>query len=304
VPGSEGTEQWPALADRIAGFIAETTHGLGRGGALIGLSGGLDSTTTAALSVRGLGADRVLGLIMPDRESDPAHTRAARGAGDWLGIRTETVDITAQLEALGAYDFPLSRLPGRRLRAAAVRLAHGLLRAWPGVRPFIDSLTGSEGTILAGASASFRAKHRVRMVTAAYRAERAKLLLVGAANRTEKLTGVFCKFGIDHCADIMPIGPLYRSEVLRLAEALGVPEDIRTSPPDPGIVPGVRDKYRFFLGVPADAIDRPLRALADGADPAEAARRCGLSLQQVTRLREAMEASWHARNPSLEPELP
>ncbi len=291
------------LADRLCGFVRTHADRLRRDGAVLGLSGGLDSATAACICARALGPSRVLGLIMPERESAEKDATAAVRVAEWLGVRTETVDISDQLEALGAYDFALSSIPGPRLKSLAIRAGERFLRAYFGAHPYVQSGAGPAGRVLAGAAAHFKAKHRVRMVTAAYQADRQNLLLVGAANRTEKMTGLFCKFGIDHCADIMPLYSLYRDQVLRLAEHLGVPEDIRSRPPDPGFLPGVGDKYDFFLRVPAEAIDDVLRALEAGAEPEAVAARLDLSAHAVRELKRAVEMSWHARHPSLEPEL-
>ncbi|MCK5842831.1 MAG: NAD(+) synthetase, partial [Candidatus Sabulitectum sp.] len=53
------------LTDKITGWIKERVYGAGVKGVVIGLSGGIDSGVTAALCVRALGAENVLGLIMP-----------------------------------------------------------------------------------------------------------------------------------------------------------------------------------------------------------------------------------------------
>ncbi|MHA1483072.1 MAG: NAD(+) synthetase, partial [Candidatus Heimdallarchaeaceae archaeon] len=46
------------------------------------------------------------------------------------------------------------------------------------------------------------------------------LMVVGAANKTEWLTGTFCKWGVDHCADIMPVIHIYRSHLEEIAKYL------------------------------------------------------------------------------------
>jgi NAD+ synthase len=294
---------WAQVAERIEGFIRDTTGCLRRDGALVGLSGGLDSTTTACLCVRALGRDRVLALVMPEKEGHPDVVKEACRAADFLGVRREVVDITPQLQALGGYDFVLSRIPTRALKAATVRVANRVLAAKRGQAPLASSIAGRPDKLVAAGSAHFKAKHRVRMVTACYRAERENLLLVGAANRTERLTGIFCKFGIDHCADAMPIAPLFRTEVLQLAAHLGVPEEILNKPPDPGVIPGVKDKYRFFLGMPCDVVDAVLVRLAEGIGPGSIAEDLGLPPARVREVRELVDASWHMRSPALEPEL-
>jgi NAD+ synthase len=87
----------------------------------------------------------------------------------------------------------------------------------------------------------------MRMVILYYRAEIQNLMVVGAANKTELLTGTFSKWGVDQCADVMPIIHLYRSQVNSIAKYLQIPEAIRTKSADPDVLPGLDDK-ELFLG--------------------------------------------------------
>jgi len=291
---------WGRVARTLQEFIRSKTEELQRRGALVAVSGGLDSATVACLCARALGRESVLALVMPEG-AGPDADDARRAASD-LGLRTEVVDITPQLQALGAYDAPLYRLPPA-MRNLVVKVAYRHLWARWGVSPFLRAAERPGAGIVARAAACFRARHRVRLVTAAFRAEQENLLLVGSANRTETLTGIFCKFGIDHCADIMPLAPLYRTEVLRLAAQIGVPDWLIRKAPDPGIVPGAEDKYRFFLGVSSTRLDGALAALAAGRPAEQVAETVGLPPRRVRELRRLMDATRHMRNPSLEPRL-
>ena len=70
---------------------------------MLGLSGGIDSSVVAALSVRALGADRVLGLLMPERESSEESLILGQFIGNHLGIETMVEDITPILEGVDCY---------------------------------------------------------------------------------------------------------------------------------------------------------------------------------------------------------
>ena len=98
------------------------------------------------------------------------------------------------------------------------------------------------GTWVAKGAAYAIAKHRTRMVIVYQYAEVHNLMVAGAANRTEWLTGTFSKWGVDHCADVMPLLHLYRSQLECLAEYIGVPDRIRNKAADPDIMPGINDK--------------------------------------------------------------
>jgi NAD+ synthase len=91
------------LADRLAARTADAIHGLGRRGAVVAVSGGVDSGVCAALAVRGLGADRVMLLRLPERDSEPGSTDLGLELARGLGAPTEEQNISAALEALGCY---------------------------------------------------------------------------------------------------------------------------------------------------------------------------------------------------------
>jgi NAD+ synthase len=293
----------PCICDRIAAFVRDSLESSGRSGVAVAMSGGLDSSVTAALCVRGVGADRVTGFALPEREGPPEDLDHARLVASRLGVRLETYDITRALDDLGVYDFVLSRLPGEALRAALVRAAYGLRRLTSGEDPLLGSLGGSKSPAVSRASAHFKARHRMRMIFLYFRAERMNLLVAGAANRTEKLTGIYSRFGVDDCADIMPIAGLLRTEVGRLAEALDVPAEIRSKTPSPGIIPGVKDKYQYLLGLESGALDAVLEGLASGASREEVARRCGVDVEQVSRVASVMAAAAQIAATPLEPDL-
>jgi NAD+ synthase len=270
--------------DRIAGFVKASLDASNRSGVGVAMSGGLDSSVAAALCVRGVGPERVVGFALPEKEGPPADLDDAELVARWLGIRLERHDMTRALREMGAYDFPISRVPGHALRAGVVRAAYGLRRMLSDEDPLAGSINGSRSAVVSVSAAHFKSRHRMRMVFLYFRAERMNLLVAGAANRTEKLTGIYTRFGVDDCADIMPIGGLYRTEVLRLAEVLGVPDSIRTKTPAPGIIPGVTDKYRYLLGLESERLDLVLEGLAAGCTPEEAAARCGIEAEHARRI--------------------
>src|SRR5512140_3335415 len=91
-------------ADRIAEAIRGQVMGtLRRRGAVVGLSGGIDSSVSAALAARALGQDKVLGLLMPEQASAEESLLLGRLVADALGIATLVEDIAPALEATGCY---------------------------------------------------------------------------------------------------------------------------------------------------------------------------------------------------------
>jgi NAD+ synthase len=131
----------------------------------------------------------------------------------------------------------------------------------------------------------------MRMVLLYHHAEIANLMVAGAANKTEWLTGTFSQWGCDQCADVMPLMHLYRSQVEALADYLDLPEPVRNKPADPDVMPGIDDKGKL-LGSFAQA-DAILWGLEHGVKVTELATYFGK--QEVERIQSLFELSAHMR---------
>ena len=87
-----------ALADEIADWIATQARDAGRSGAVVGLSGGIDSAVVSGLCVRALGRDNVLGVIMPCHSNPRDADDAALAARAW-GLTPEIYDLSPLYDA-------------------------------------------------------------------------------------------------------------------------------------------------------------------------------------------------------------
>ncbi len=233
----------------IEEFLKSTFTAMKREGAVVGLSGGLDSAVTAAVMVRSLGKDRVHLVNMPEVDSKPLHRKHARLFARELGITLHTIRIAPALRALKTYKIlPLRFIPGRKLKIRGVNYAKTHMVAHGDGRILADRLTSPANSWIARGNAYIMAKHRMRMVALYQYAEIRNLMVVGCANKTEWLTGTFSKWGVDHCADIMPLVHLYRTQLEQLAEYLEIPEYIRTKAPDPDIMPSLDNKAELLGG--------------------------------------------------------
>jgi NAD+ synthase len=258
----------------IEGFISRKFHELNRHGLLIGLSGGLDSAIVAFLCARSVGREKLRLIYLPDRDSKPLHARHAHLVVEHLGVPFETRDITPILEAMGIYALlPTSRIPTRGLRSLLARLGKRLLGFHGGVSVLQARLQTLPDSYVSRGNAYAMSKHRLRMLLLYEMADVSSLVVVGAANKTELLTGTFSLWGVDHCADLMPVIHLYRSQLHALAAYLGIPQEIRQTPADPDLVPGVDDKGAL-LGSFFTA-DRILAGLELGLLRADLAREFG-----------------------------
>ena len=288
------------LSQKLEKFIRTSVHNLNRDGAVIGLSGGLDSSVVLAISVAALGPDKVLGLIMPERDSQPDSELDARLQADGLGIKVERVELTSILGDMGIYHhLPEAAFARRRIAAAAVKAGYKLYAGLTGERPFLSGLEGTSFGPLKRANAYYRMKHRVRMVLLYSYAERQNLLVVGTANKTEFLIGFFVRYG-DGAADIMPLLELYKAQVRQLAKFLHVPEKIINKAPSPDLIPGITDE--FAIGITYEKLDLVLAGLEANMEMKEITEASGVKQEAIEYVRELVKRSEYMRNPPLIPD--
>src|SRR5262249_55054904 len=208
----------------------------------VALSGGIDSSVVGALAARALGAERVLGLLMPEADSSPTSLRLGRALATAFNIRTAVEDITSTLTAAGCYE----------RRDAAIRFAGPEYgdghpsnivlpdivgqSVYPLYRIVVRSPSGEERRVrlplqaYLGIVAATNFKQRVRKMMEYYYADLHRYAVAGTPNRLEHDQGFFVKQG-DGAADLKPIAHLYKSQVYQLAEYLSVPQEIRCRPP-------------------------------------------------------------------------
>lgn len=292
------------MAGQIETFIREQVEKFRREGAILGLSGGLDSAVVAALAARALGPHKVLALFMPERDSDPQSRRDALAVAEKLGVTWREIDLTPILSLVGIYGaVPLRALGARRIQAWAVRRFYERYARAFGESPLLRVLQGTRGKHTAWldkGTAYHRIKHRTRMVMWYYYGELENRLVLGCANHTEEVTGFFVKYG-DSAADIAPIAGLYKTQVRQLAEYLEVPPQIINKTPSPDLLPGITDEY--ILGMTYDLLDRILVRLERGLEHDIVASELKIPVGQVDYVAELISRSAHMRGLPLVPEL-
>jgi NAD+ synthase len=203
------------LESRIIEFIKAGVDNAGANGAVLGLSGGIDSAVTTCLATAALGPERVMALLLPERGvTAPQDIEDARALSRVLGIRSREMDIAPILECY-------SEMLGER---EVPRIVSGNLKA------------------------------RVRMTLLYWHANLLNLIVLGTGNKTEIMLGYSTKHG-DAAADLLPLAGLYKKDVRTLAEHLGVPEGIRMKEPTAGLWPGQTDEGEMGIAYSeADAI--------------------------------------------------
>jgi NAD+ synthase len=245
---------------KISAWMRKTLSAeLSRRGFVVAISGGIDSSVCAALSVAAVGAKRVFGLLLPEQDSSSNSTLRGKAVAQALGIEYELVDIAPTLEALGCY----------RWRDEAIR---NVVPAYgPGWKNKIVLSGGLEGRLNHfllvtqdpnGVQSSLRLplkeylqivaatnhKQRIRKTIEYFHADRLNYAVVGTPNRLEYDQGFFVKNG-DGSADLKPIAHLYKTQVYRLARHLNLPEDVCAAVPttDTYSLPQGQDEFYFAL---------------------------------------------------------
>jgi NAD+ synthase len=278
---------------------------LRRRGAVVGLSGGVDSSVCAALAVRAFGKDKVLGLFMPERDSSGDSLSLGRMVADSLGIEAVVEDIAPALEALGCY----------RRQAEAIRTiipdygdGYKCKLVLPSIldgdrlnvtRLTVESPAGATETVRLTQKAYLKIvaatnyKQRVRKMTEYYHADRLNYAVVGTPNRLEYDQGFFVKQG-DGAADFKPIAHLYKTQVYALAKYLEVPEEIRRRPPTTDTFSMPQTQEEFYFALPYDRMDLCLYGHDHSVPASEVAPSVALTAEQVERVYRDIEAKRRA----------
>jgi NAD+ synthase len=183
---------------RICRFIKEYVENAQAKGVVLGLSGGVDSGTIAALCSRAVGADNVLGLMLPEKENySQKDIQDAEVVADLFKFKMQLCDMS---QALGSF---YKSIP---IFDTQDRLSKGNLKA------------------------------RTRMVFLYYYANKQNRIVCGSSDKSETMMGYFTKWG-DAAADITPILDLYKTQVRKLALHLGIPRELALKPSTPGLWP-------------------------------------------------------------------
>jgi NAD+ synthase len=256
-----------SVIDDLTGFIKEQTIKFKKKGIIIGISGGIDSALTTALSVKALGKENVFGLMIPEKESSKESTEFAKLLINQLGIKSEEIDITQKLDAFMVYEtrenIIKKKFPEYNNECKyRVVVPNKIVDEVNAVMPFLEVLDKNRNSNRIKLSlndyltltAATSIKHRVRMTLEYFYAEKLNYLVVGSTNKSEWIQGYFVKFG-DGGVDIEPIAELYKTQVYQLAKNLEIPVEIinRKASPDTWSY-DVSDE-EFFFGVPYKIMD-------------------------------------------------
>ena len=264
-------------------------------GYVVGLSGGIDSSVTAALAAKSIGPERVMALLMPERQSSEDTLDLSESVADHFGIPKVHEDISDILTAVGFY---------RRYDEAVQEVIPQYGKGWKSkiVLPNILEHTGfnlfsivaqdPDGNTITerlplkaylAIVAATNFKQRTRKMLEYYHADRMNFAVLGTPNRLEYDQGFFVKLG-DGAADVKPIAHLYKTQVYQIAEYLGVPEKVRCRPPTTDTYSLAQGQDEFYFSLPYDKMDLCLYAKNNSIPIKSVAATLALTPEQVQRV--------------------
>jgi NAD+ synthase len=265
-------------------------------GAVIGISGGIDSSVCLALAVRAFGPDKVLGITMPETDSNPESELLARKLAQHFGVAYLVKDLTAVLASFGTYarrDQAIKKIfPEYDATYKAKIVLPSALGPKDQLNVFQLTIISPEGVTKTQRAplkeyleivAASNFKQRSRMAMLYYQAERLNYAVIGTGNKDEHDQGFFVKFG-DGGADIKPIAHLFKTQVFQLAAYLDVPKEIQERIPTTDTYSAECTQEEFFFRVPFEIGDVIWYAMEKDVPVKEVAEELGLSEEQVTNI--------------------
>lgn len=263
------------------------------GGILLGLSGGVDSAVLATLGSLAIDKNNVHVSYLYDRDSSNESVHNAGLMAEWLGLKLDVQDITPAMKKKGVYAHFSVRVGS--LSAVFNRLFTRLYCVLFQESPFISSLREGGNELdhnrfkkqfykltIRHVMVGVEARHMYRRTMLEEKARSLNLTLLGAANRTESMTGWFVKGGIDDLP-LQPLIGLYKTQVRQLAKYLGLPEKIQTQSPSPDMIKGITDE--FGIGMDYGRLDLVLDYLDRGLAEHEIIAK-GITRKELHHVRE------------------
>ena len=279
----------------ITNFIKnEVFEKFQKNGVVLGLSGGIDSAVTCGLCVKSLNPEKILGLIMPERESDPQSQETAENVGKEFNIETKVVDITNILESFGVYEkkenIVKEKFPDFDSECKYRVVVPPKLESSVGI-PYLEILDGKgithqtkiSSSEFLNLTAATSIKHRVRMALLYYHAEKDHLVVAGTTNKSEYMQGYFVKYG-DGGSDIEPLVNLYKSQIYQLGKFLNVPNEVISKDASPDVWSYTTNDEEFFYSVPYEIVDLILYGRENNLSINEIQKHSKISIENIEKL--------------------
>lgn len=299
----------------IVQFIRSEVRRLGKRGVVLGLSGGLDSTTCAYLCVRALGRARVLTYMLPERDTDSQNMADAELVAHTLGLEVTHIDISPVLATLGVYNLVSGEQAGdRRLIERGIRWITRLSSTPSAFSEGIAMLYNNKANFwlrlarriiwkpLGRIHAFAITKVRQRMVTLYFHAMVNNCLVVGTTDRSEWSVGFYDPYG-DGASDVQLLRHLYKTQIRELAKYLGVPARIVNKPSSGDLAAGLPNESA--IGLTYEQLDSILWGMNHDLSEKEIVVQTGVTPAAIAAVQKAISlARLRESLPSMLPFLP
>jgi NAD+ synthase len=276
----------------IVEFVRNEVKNFGKDRVLVGLSGGLDSSTVAYLCVEALGKDKVMGLILPERDSNPKNIDDAMNLAKSLGIPHQKIDISPIIRDLGAYDLISHDEASDRTFIEQLTKGRRIIAGKDFTYNNVSSTIGPTSSLSSQLS-PFRAfviaKTRTRMMVLYFHAMIKNYLVVGTCDWSEFSIGVYDRYG-DGTNDITILRHLYKTQIKQLAKHIGVPNHI-VNKPSSGDLFGMSLPNEVFIGLSYLKLDDILCGINSGVADDVIASKSGVQPDIVESVRKAMKGA-------------
>ncbi len=275
---------------------------LQRRGAVIGISGGIDSSACLALSAKAFGPKNVTAIMLPEQDSsDDSRNLAEELAATFDVTQTLVENITGALEGFGCYrrrDEAIGRVVtdfDPAVDKAKIEIKQNPASTLPPIfsitviKPngdVVSKLLPAKEYLQIVAATNFKQRSRMSMLY--YHAERLHCAVIGTPNKHEVEQGFFVKYG-DGGADIMPIGHLYKTQVFQISAHLGVPQDILDRTPTTDTYTAEQTQEDFFYQMPHKEMDLFWYGFENDYSPEEVGKVMGRSTEDVQNIYKNME---------------
>jgi len=299
-----------SVVQHIQDFIHKQVYdNFRKRGIVVGISGGIDSAISAKLCCNAVGKENVLGIILPEKESNPQSQEFAKKYCEKLGIKYEIEDVTSILDSSEIYQirekivkkyFPdynqsckyrivfSENFDSDGLSIPYLEVNHGNNKIHKIKLSLNDYFTITAATNI---------KHRIRMTRLYFHAEKNNFLVCGTTNKAEFQQGYFVKYG-DGGVDIEPLANLYKTQIYQLGTYLDIPNEIieRKASPDTWSF-DVSDE-EFFYSLPYEIVDLMLFAKEKSVTLSDICSTLDLKEEKVKRILNSIERKLQASKTS------
>ncbi|WP_417370894.1 NAD(+) synthase [Gelidibacter japonicus] len=274
---------------------------LQRRGAVVGISGGIDSSVCMALSAKAFGPEKVTAIMLPEQDSSDDSKNLALKLANKFSVNTIEENITKALDGFGCYrrrDEAIARVIHNfdpKVDKAKIEIKQDISQNIPGI--FSVTVIKPNGEVISKllpvkeylqivASTNFKQRSRMSMLY--YHAERLHYAVIGTPNKHEVEQGFFVKHG-DGGADVMPIGHLYKTQVYQLARYLGVPQEIIDRTPTTDTYTAEQTQEDFFFQMPHKEMDLIWYGWENNYKTDEVGKVMGKTAQEIENIYKSFE---------------